>query len=73
MPSAESDLPTLRNALSEYFAWGKGSGQAADLLACCTGWQEMPEYIAKCLNGIFQVIEPPPPKPPAPSIEPTAA
>lgn len=72
-PSAESDLPTLRDALSEYFAWGKGSGQAADLLACCSGWQETPEYIASCLHGIFRVIEPPPPEPPTPSIEPTSA
>ncbi|HEL3808741.1 TPA: AAA family ATPase [Stenotrophomonas maltophilia] len=72
-PSAESDLATLTNALSEYFAWGKGSGQAADLLGCCTGWQEMPEYIAQCLHGIFRVIEPPPPEPPALSVEPTAA
>ncbi|WP_295937764.1 AAA family ATPase [uncultured Xanthomonas sp.] len=72
-PSAESDLATLTNALSEYFAWGKGSGQAADLLACCIGWQEMPEYIAQCLHGIFRVIEPPPPEPPVLSVEPTAA
>ncbi|WP_269632514.1 ATP-dependent nuclease [Pelomonas sp. BJYL3] len=67
VPRAESDLATLRNALSQYFAWGKGSGQAADLLASCQGWQEMPEYIAQCLHGIFQVIEP------APPVEPTAA
>ncbi|MDH0734804.1 AAA family ATPase [Achromobacter xylosoxidans] len=72
-PNAESDLQTLREALSEYFAWGKGSGQAADLLTCCTGWQEMPEYIARCLHGIFRVIEPTSPEPPAPSIEPSAA
>lgn len=71
-PNAESDLATLKSALSEYFAWGKGSGQAADLLACCTGWQEMPEYIGQCLYGIFRVIEPPPPEPPTPSIEVTA-
>lgn len=73
MPSAESDLPTLRNALSEYFAWGKGSGQAADLLACCTGWSEMPEYVVKCLYGIFLAVEPSPPEPPAPSTERSAA
>lgn len=73
-PKAESDLTALRSALSQYFAWGKGSGQAADLLASCTSWREMPEYVAQCLYGIFQVIEPPPPPaPPAPPVEPVAA
>ncbi|MGJ7497836.1 ATP-dependent nuclease [Variovorax sp. RT4R15] len=64
-PRADSDLAALRNALTQYFAWGKGSGQAADLLASCTGWQEMPEYVAKTLYGIFLVVEPAPPAPPA--------
>lgn len=73
-PKAESDLAELKSALSQYFAWGKGSGQAADLLASCTSWREMPEYIAQCLYGIFQVIEPPPPpSAPAPPAEPAAA
>jgi putative ATP-dependent endonuclease of OLD family len=72
-PKAESDLATLTSALSQYFAWGKGSGQAADLLASCTGWQEMPKYVAECLHTIFRVIEPLPPAPPAPSEEPAAA
>lgn len=64
-PTADSDASALRNALTQYFAWGKGSGQAADLLASCTGWQEMPEYVAKTLYGIFVVVEPPPPAPQA--------
>lgn len=64
-PRADSDLAALRNALTQYFAWGKGSGQAADLLASCTGWQEMPEYVAKALYGIFLVVEPAPSARPA--------
>lgn len=72
-PRADSDLAALKNALTQYFAWGKGSGQAADLLASCTGWQEMPEYVAQTLYGIFLVVEPPPPPPPAPPVEPAAA
>lgn len=73
-PKAESDLAALTNALSHYFAWGKGSGHAADLLASCTGWQEMPKYVTDCLHTIFRVIEPPPPPaPPAPPVEPVAA
>jgi putative ATP-dependent endonuclease of OLD family len=72
-PKAESDMATLTSALSQYFAWGKGSGQAADLLASCTGWQEMPKYVTECLHTIFRVIEPPPPVPPAPPVEPVAA
>ena len=72
-PKAEFDLATLTSALSQYFAWGKGSGQAADLLASCTSWQEMPKYITDCLHTIFRVIEPPPPVPPAPPVEPIAA
>ncbi|WP_369941078.1 ATP-dependent nuclease [Xanthomonas medicagonis] len=73
-PNANADLATLRHALSQYFSWGKGSGQAADLLASCTSWQEMPEYIARCLYAIFRVIEPlPPPLPPTPPVEPVAA
>ena len=48
-------------------------GQAADLLASCTSWQEMPKYITDCLHTIFRVIEPPPPVPPAPPVEPIAA
>lgn len=72
-PKAESDLKTLTAALSQYFAWGKGSGQAAELLASCTGWQEMPKYVTDCLHTIFRVIEPPPPVPSAPRGEPAAA
>ncbi|MFY2764877.1 ATP-dependent nuclease [Arenimonas sp. MALMAid1274] len=72
-PNVESDLAALTSALSQYFAWGKGSGQAADLLASCTGWQEMPKYIAECLSGIFKVIEPPSPAPPSPPAEPASA
>lgn len=71
-PKAEADLATLTSALSQYFAWGKGSGQAADLLASCTGWQEMPKYVTDCLHTIFRVIEPPPPAPSAPPAEPAA-
>jgi putative ATP-dependent endonuclease of OLD family len=67
-PKAESDLAALRSALSQYFAWGKGSGQAADLLASCTHWQEMPKYITQCLHGIFRVVEPS--AQPAPHVEP---
>jgi putative ATP-dependent endonuclease of the OLD family len=69
-PRAESDLAALRTALSQYFAWAKGSGLAADLLASCTGWQEVPDYIAKSLYDIFRIIEPPTAAPPAPSVEP---
>lgn len=65
MPRAESDPAALTSALTQFFSWGKGSGQAADLLASCTGWQEMPEYVARCLYGIFRVVEPAPPAPPA--------
>lgn len=68
-PKAESDLAALTNALSQYFTWGKGSGQVADLLASCVSAQEMPQYIPFCLNQIFQVIEPPPPGSPAPPVE----
>lgn len=71
-PEAESDLTTLTAALTQYFAWGKGSGQAADLLASCTSWQEMPKYVTDCLHTIFQVIEPPHPVPSAPHAEPAA-
>jgi putative ATP-dependent endonuclease of OLD family len=71
-PKAESDLTTLTAALSQYFAWGKGSGQAADLLASCTSWQEMPKYVTDCLHTIFQVIEPRHPVPSAPYAEPVA-
>jgi putative ATP-dependent endonuclease of OLD family len=72
-PKAEFDLATLTSALSQYFAWGKGSGQTADLLASCTSWQEMPKYITDCLHTIFRVIEPSPPQPPAHPSEPAAA
>lgn len=72
-PKAESDLTVLTSALSQYFAWGKGSGQAADLLASCKGWQEMPKYVAECLYGIFTVIEHPSPAPPAPPVKPVTA
>ena len=71
-PEAESDLTTVTAALTQYFAWGKGSGQAADLLASCTSWQEMPEYVTDCLRTIFQVIEPPHLVPSAPYAEPAA-
>lgn len=72
-PRADSDLAALTNALTQYFSWGKGSGQAANLLASCTGWQEMPEYVARCLHGIFRVVEPAPPAPPTPPAEAAAA
>lgn len=72
-PRADSGSASIVSALSQYFAWGKGSGQAADLLASCAGWQEMPEYISSCLHGIFRVVEPPPPAPPAPPAEAAAA
>lgn len=72
-PRPESDLATLTGALSQYFSWGKGSGQAADLLGSCAGRQEMPKYVADCLHTIFRVIEPPPPAPPPPVGDPAAA
>lgn len=72
-PKADSDLTMLTSALSQYFAWGKGSGQAADLLASCSSWQEMPRYITDCLHTIFRVIEPLPTVSPAPPAEPASA
>lgn len=65
-PAAATPLADLQAALSSYFSWAKGGGDAGDLLASCQTADDMPEYVRTTLAAIKNVIEPPrlPPLPP---------
>nr|WP_276617281.1 AAA family ATPase [Pseudomonas syringae] len=65
-PTVAMPLANLRAALSSYFSWAKGGGDAGDLLASCPTANDMPEYVRATLAAIKNVIEPPPPPPPPP-------
>jgi putative ATP-dependent endonuclease of OLD family len=68
-PTAASTAPELRAALSQYFGWAKGGGNAGDLLATCNTAADMPQYVRETLRAIADIIEPPPAHtvPPAPA------
>lgn len=65
-PTPATPLANLQVALSHYFGWAKGGGDAGDLLASCPTANDMPEYVRTTLAAIKNVIEPPqlPPLPP---------
>ncbi|WP_407792338.1 ATP-dependent nuclease [Pigmentiphaga litoralis] len=60
-PTPAMPLANLQLALSHYFGWAKGGGDAGDLLASCPTANDMPEYVRTTLATIKSVIEPPPP------------
>lgn len=65
-PTAATRIDELRDIMSQFFGWAKGSGDAGDLLGEC-GVDEMPAYVREVLGGILAVVEPKPPGPaPAP-------
>jgi putative ATP-dependent endonuclease of OLD family len=67
-PTAEIPLANLQAALSSYFSWAKGGGDAGDLLASCTTVNDMPEYVRTTLAAIKGIVEPPPLPPPPPLV-----
>lgn len=58
-PTPATPLANLQVALSHYFGWAKGGGDAGDLLASCPTANDMPEYVRTTLAAIKNVIEPP--------------
>lgn len=58
-PTSITPLADLQRMLSQYFAWGKGGGDAGDLLASCLSVDDMPVYVRATLAAIKNVIEPP--------------
>ncbi len=62
-PTPATPLANLQVALSHYFGWAKGGGDAGDLLASCPTANDMPEYVRTTLAAIKNVIEPPQPPP----------
>jgi len=64
-PNAAQTVEQIRDALRQFFGWAKGSGDAGDLLGCCTE-AEMPQYVRDTLRVIHITVEPPP-LPPVPS------
>lgn len=58
-PTSTMPIVELRDALSQYFKWSKGSGSIADLLGQCSK-QEMPPFIVATLTSIQSISEPPP-------------
>jgi putative ATP-dependent endonuclease of OLD family len=71
-PTPAMPLANLQVALSHYFSWAKGGGDAGDLLASCPTANDVPEYVRTTLAAIKNVIEPPPP-PPLPQLPPKVA
>lgn len=72
-PTAAMPLANLQAALSSYFSWAKGGGDAGDLLTSCPTANDMPEYVRTTLAAIKNIIEPPPPlPPPLPAVPPQA-
>ena len=59
-PDPATPLPELRAALKKYLNWGKGSGNAGDLLAGCSV-PEMPTSVKDTLAKIKQIVHPAPP------------
>jgi putative ATP-dependent endonuclease of the OLD family len=59
IPTVSMPLDELRNILSQYFCWKKGSGDAGDLLTSCSTIAEVPEYVRVTLEAIKHVVEPP--------------
>ncbi|WP_311061413.1 hypothetical protein [Pseudomonas aeruginosa] len=51
-PAAATPLADLQAALSSYFSWAKGGGDAGDLLASCQTADDMPEYVRTTLAAI---------------------
>lgn len=58
-PTATTPIDQLRDALSHFFSWAKGSGDAGDLLGECSV-DEMPLYVREVLGSILSVVEPMP-------------
>jgi putative ATP-dependent endonuclease of OLD family len=75
MPAATTPIAALREALSAYFAWAKGSGDAGDLLTSCATAADMPAFVKDTLAAIAQVVEPPvpPTAPPEVVADPSSA
>lgn len=57
-PSIDTTLDELRQALSSYFNWAKGSGSASDLLSQCAE-EEMPIFIRETLAKLVELVEGP--------------
>ena len=58
-PNETHTLEQIRDALRQFFSWAKGSGDAGDLLGCCTE-AEIPQYVRDTLRAIHVTVEPPP-------------
>ncbi|CAK1326971.1 ATP-dependent OLD family endonuclease [Burkholderia pseudomallei] len=58
-PTPESSMGDLQSALSSFFGWAKGGGDAGDLLASCADPGDVPAYVRNTLESIKNVIEPP--------------
>jgi putative ATP-dependent endonuclease of OLD family len=58
-PTAAMPIDDLREALSQYFKWAKGSGSIADLLGQCAR-EEMPSFIVETLASIQRIADPSP-------------
>lgn len=59
-PDLTTSLPEVRAALKKFLSWGKGSGNAGDLLAECTV-AEMPSSVKDTLAKIKECVFPPAP------------
>ena len=57
-PTPNTDMASLRSALSAYFGWSKGRGDAGDLLAVCAEG-EIPMHVRTVVYNLTQVIDPP--------------
>ncbi len=62
-PAAATPLVDLKAALSDYLRWGKGEGNASDLIAECT-LDEMSITLKTALGAIKEIVDPPAPPPP---------
>lgn len=58
-PTATTPIDQLRDTLSHFFSWAKGSGDAGDLLGECSV-DEMPLYVREALGSILAAVEPKP-------------
>jgi putative ATP-dependent endonuclease of OLD family len=59
-PDLTTSLPEVRAALKKFLSWGKGSGNAGDLLEECTV-AEMPSSVKDTLAKIKECVYPPAP------------
>ena len=55
-PTEKATDDQIRDALSDYLKWSKGSGGVADLLDQCSK-NEMPQFIVETLFSIKQSVE----------------